>query len=291
MLSALIVYFFFPHINNNHRAKLLHPVMIAMSVFMFIAGQLVIIPLLPTLTPVVLGYVSNITPERIVELANQEREKAGLPAVEIDSQLTQAALTKASYMLAKNYWAHTAPDGTEPWKFVNDAGYKYRYAGENLARDFATPEAAVAAWMASPTHKENLLSTKYRDMGVAVVRGELNGVQTTLIVQFFGTKMSQAYKITPIVGESNISPPQTVLLESKIAGLVQEKKNLILSPFAATKNIAIFLVSLFFLILSIDMIVVKQRNIDRVSSKSFAHILFLVMILAVVYISKVGVII
>ena len=285
MFSALIIYFFFPHLRNNHKAKFLHPIMIGFSVLMFIAGQL-LIPFLPKFTPIVLGYVSNIPVEDVIKLTNDERQKVGLPALEIDPDLTQAAMSKANYMFAKNYWAHTAPDGTEPWKFVTESGYKYRYAGENLARDFTTSEATVKAWMASPTHKENLLSGRYRDVGVAVVKGELNGVQTTLIVQFFGTKMSQVSKVEPVEYKPAIQNPS--VLESKITNLIDEKKNLILSPLAATKHIAFFLVSLFFLIFSIDMIIVKHKNIARISSKSLAHILFFGMILGVVYISRVG---
>lgn len=288
MITALILYLFLPHVSNNHRAKLLNPLLIGLSVIIFLLGQVGMV-LLPRYTPVVLAYVSSVTPEKIIQLTNQERVKEGLPQVQSDPELTQAALRKAAYMFAKNYWAHTAPDGTEPWKFVIDAGYNYRFAGENLARDFATPEAAVAAWMASPAHKENLLSTRYRDMGVAVVQGELNGVQTTLIVQFFGTKMS---KEALTAGSSSGSvKPETSLpkFETLVAGATTKGK-FFLSPFLATQRVAFFFVSLFFLILAIDMILVHHKNIMRISSKSLAHAAFLGMILIVVWISKSGLI-
>ena len=283
MLSALIVYLVFPHISNNHKAKLLHPLMIGISVAMFLLTQLVM-PFIPRYTPIVLGYVSSVSPEEVIDLTNKAREAAGVPKVETDPALTQAALGKASYMIAKNFWAHTAPDGTEPWKFITDSAYQYRYAGENLARDFANSESVVKAWVNSPSHKENLLSSRYQDIGVAVVKGELDGVQTTLVVQFFGTKMGS--------GAINVRQKETQVTTipelAKVAGSAQEKAGIFLSPFFAKRNLAFFLVSLFFLVLSIDMIIVGQRNTARVSSKSFAHLLFLAMVMGVIVISKAG---
>lgn len=286
LITALLLYFV-PHSHNNYRAKLLSPILIAVTILTFVATQIGL-SFLPSFTPVVLGYVANISPEEVVELTNKEREAAGLPALNTDPQLTEAALNKAGYMFAKDYWAHTAPDGTEPWKFVLDSGYKYRFAGENLARDFATPEAAVSAWLDSPTHKENLLSPKYQDIGIAVVKGELNGVQTTLVVQMFGTKMSAVAALND--SEKNSQPTASAAELSQnvqIAGLAEEAKAMV-SPFSINKNLAILLISVFMLIVSIDMIIVNRQQVARSSSKSFAHFFFFGMIMVAIIISKAG---
>lgn len=290
MITALIIYYFLPHVSNNHRAHLLNPILICISILMFIASQ-VAVAYLPRYAPVVLAQVSNISPEEIIKLTNKERAKAGVPEVQVDPLLTQAALAKSSYMLAKNYWAHTAPDGTEPWKFVMDTGYKYRFAGENLARDFTTSDAVVSAWMSSPSHKENLVSTRYQDIGVAVVKGEFDGVQTSLVVQFFGTRMVNATNVPGGESKQIASVPQLTLpkVESLIAESIPANK-ILLSPFATTKSLAFFLISLFCLVLSIDMILVHKNNILRISSKSFAHLLFFGMVLAVIYFSRSGII-
>lgn len=289
IITAFLIYFLLPHERNNHRAKLLHPLVIGLSILMFLVGQIALSSL-PKFTPVVLGYSSNINPEEIVRLTNEERVKAGGVEVRIDSDLTKAALAKADNMFAKNYWAHTSPDGIEPWKFFVDVGYKYRFAGENLARDFADPEAVVTAWMNSRSHKDNLLSPRYQDIGVAVVKGELDGVETTLVVQFFGTKMAKT-TLTQSNIEAETSAPLSVPKEAIVAGLSKEKgKSILLSPFSTTKNVAIFFVSLFFLVLSLDMVIIKHQNVSRVSSKSFAHFIFFGMILVVLYLSKEGLI-
>ncbi|MDO8503321.1 MAG: CAP domain-containing protein [bacterium] len=298
MGTALLLHLFFPNASNNHRARLLQPLFVALSILVFLGTQLVI-PVLPRLTPVVLGYTADITPERIVELTNKERTATGAPTLRIDPLLTQAALAKASHMMAKGYWAHVAPDGTEPWYFFTNAGYQYRYAGENLARDFSTPETAVSAWMASPTHRDNLLAPRYEDIGVAVVVGDLKGVKTTLVVQLLGKKLGPL--TVPEVGAaSETSTVSTVPISSRIAGLELGAKSLaakniliedklrLISPFSGTKRIALFLVSLFLVVFALDVVIVHRRNIARRSSRSFAHLMFLGMILIVILASKAG---
>lgn len=286
LLAALFIHFFLPHESNNQRARILHPIFIAVLLLLFLGSQIAMASL-SQYVPVVLGYSANFSREEIVRLTNEEREKAGLGQLTESSVLDGAALAKAQDMFTKDYWAHTAPDGTEPWKFFVDSGYKYRFAGENLARDFGDASSVVKAWMASRTHKENLLSSRYQDIGVAVLQGELNGVQTTLVVQFFGSSM------TPLtLGREELATPPPVTsqkIPSNVTGLTKSK-NILLSPFATTRSIAIFLVSLFFLVLSLDMIIVKHQDISRVSSKSFAHLFFYGAILIVIFLSRQGII-
>ena len=81
--------------------------------------------------------------------------------------------------------------------------YDYRYGYENLARDFGTTSPMVKAWMNSPTHKENIVSTRYQETN-AVVNGVLNGVETTLVVQLFGTQ-KQAAAAAPQITETRSS--------------------------------------------------------------------------------------
>ena len=90
-------------------------------------------------------------------------------------------------MFAKNYWAHVSPDGTTPWVFIKSAGYSYVYAGENLARGYNTSQDVVTAWMASPEHKQNMLSSNYQNVGFAIVTGNLTGEDTVLVVEMFGS--------------------------------------------------------------------------------------------------------
>jgi hypothetical protein len=75
-------------------------------------------------------------------------------------------------------------------------------AVENLARDFDSTDAMLSAWMTSPTHRENIVHSKYKDIGVAVVNGTLDGVETTLVVQMFGTSTSSVAAVGSIPTET-----------------------------------------------------------------------------------------
>jgi uncharacterized protein YkwD len=135
---------------------------------------------------------ADISTSRLIQLANQERSANGLVNLKTNSKLTSAARDKANDMFKKGYWAHYGPDGETPWQFILGSGYSYIYAGENLAKDFVTTDAVHSAWMASPTHRANILKGQYRDVGMAAVTGNFKGEQTTIVVQMFGTTSSSA---------------------------------------------------------------------------------------------------
>ena len=181
--------FFIPTKRNDYQPILIRKT--ALSVYTLIL-------LLVNMFGGVLGIpevmASSITPENIISLTNQQRTSAGLNALNTDPRLTAAAQAKANNMFQEQYWDHFGPNGETPWMFITQAGYKYVYAGENLAKGFKTAEGVHEAWMASPTHKENIMSGNYKDIGVAVVEGTLLGKKTILVVQMFGNLTSQTVK-------------------------------------------------------------------------------------------------
>lgn len=132
-------------------------------------------------------YASNIDTNQLVNLTNSERTSRDLNALTIDSRLVQAAYAKGQDMLEKDYWAHYGPNGESPWDFILSSGYDYVYAGENLAKDFTTAATVHSAWMASPSHKANIINSKYSNIGIAAVTGEFQGSETTIVVQMFGS--------------------------------------------------------------------------------------------------------
>ena len=140
----------------------------------------------------VLGRVSDISVSELLADTNVEREKQSLPELKVNDELNQAAFLKAKDMFAHNYWAHTSPDGVTPWKWLGDTGYNYDVAGENLAKNYPTADATVAAWMNSTTHRENILNNKYQEVGFAVVDGILDGRDATLVVAYYGAPAAAA---------------------------------------------------------------------------------------------------
>lgn len=73
-----------------------------------------------------------------------------------------------------------------PGSLLKTAVNTYQYAGENLAKNFQTSRGVMAGWLGSEGHRQNLLEPKYRDIGLAVMNGDLNGVPTTLVVAMYG---------------------------------------------------------------------------------------------------------
>lgn len=167
----------------------------------------------------VLAYASNVNTTDVFTLSNQERTNVGLPALKSDSQLNSAALAKANDMFAKDYWAHVAPDGTEPWAFIYAAGYDYQTAGENLAKGFNTSAGVVAGWMASEHHKENILNTTFVDVGYAAVNGVLQGSETTLVVAMYGSRVAPT-ATAPTAQTPASSTPQSTT-PAKVTPVVQ----------------------------------------------------------------------
>ncbi|MBI2607477.1 MAG: hypothetical protein HYW51_01500 [Candidatus Doudnabacteria bacterium] len=134
-----------------------------------------------------LNASANNTPlsaEKILDLVNADRAERGLNPVKLSPSLNLAASAKAYDMLEYNYFSHTSPSGTKPWHWFKSLGYNYTYAGENLAQGFSNPVELEQSWMASETHRDNILSSDYAEMGIAIVQTQA----TTLIVQFFGSK-------------------------------------------------------------------------------------------------------
>jgi len=302
-----IAHLVFPRESNNQKAKLLHSSSLTLITIAFVFYQ-IILTLVPKLGSKILGYAANISPQDVIRLTNEKRVQEGLLPLVENTTLSQAALAKGNDMLGKGYWAHVAPDGTQPWKFFTDFGYKYRYAGENLARDFSNPSSAVDAWMASPTHKENLLSPKYKEVGIAVVEGNLAGVDTTIIVQFFGTKYVDTIPAVPVAEAKSQATPsagtallteKTVIPSSPIPTLqpspiiVSNKPTsglgrVLVSPFDITKNTSLGLVGVLLGILAVDGVVVSKRKITRVGGRTFAHLAFLGMIISIILLLKAG---
>ena len=278
-----IAHLIIPRESNNQKAKLLHNSSLTFITFAFILYQL-IISFVPRFAPKILGFAANISPDEVVRLTNEKRTQVGLSPLSLNSTLSQAAQAKGADMLNKGYWAHVAPDGAQPWVFFTNFGYKYKYAGENLARDFSSASSAVEAWMNSASHKENLLSSKYKEVGVGVIEGNLAGVDTTIIVQFFGTKYVDSVPAVPIAEAKAAMVPAASPTPIPLAG----QTKILVSPFSVTKSVSLGIVGLLLFVLVIDGILVSKRRIARTAGRTFAHIAFLGMILAIALILKAG---
>ncbi len=113
----------------------------------------------------------------VVRLVNEERKRARLPALTVDTNLTRAARYHANDMVTEDYFSHPSQD-REGGRLVSACGTFERIgrfapngSAENIAAGQRTPADVMRSWMNSPGHKRNILSNR-RTIGVGVARGE-----------------------------------------------------------------------------------------------------------------------
>jgi len=120
--------------------------------------------------------------QRVVELVNEERAKAGLGALTVSDSLNAVAKLRASELEKK--FSHTRPDGRSCFTAYSECGANYGWKAENIAAGYQTPEEAMAGWMNSSGHRANILSPNYTYIGVGYYGG--GGYYGTYWSQNFG---------------------------------------------------------------------------------------------------------
>lgn len=155
----------------------------------------------PALNPInaVLAKATNTSITGLLDSTNNRRTAAGVGRLTLNSKLNSAAQAKANDMVKDKYWAHVAPDGTQPWAFFDSAGYQYLSAGENLAYGFLTSNSTVTGWMNSPSHKANMLNGTFTDVGFGIANtdhyiydGVDHGPQTIVVAHYGKPKVASA---------------------------------------------------------------------------------------------------
>lgn len=243
---------------------------------------------LRTYAPQILG-VAKYAASDIVKLTNDKRVEAGLSQLQSNDFLNKAAYAKAQDMLADDYWAHNSPSGKTPWSFISGSGYRYIYAGENLARDFEVAQDAVNAWMASSSHRSNLLDKNYRDIGVAVVSGDLAGSEVILVVQMFGAGPSQY-----LAGHSSIEAPvdeQAAARATEVQVLQEQNVEVTVlasRKFGIAKSVSLGLVGFIFVLFVLEVIVTLKHQHLRMRSTVVAHLAILGFVLLMLWYSTSG---
>jgi hypothetical protein len=189
---------FIPHDGNNHRPHILRDVsarnIVAVVIFLEIFTFL--IPVLNHISTG--GGMAAVLPAVLADLTNEEREMQNLPVLTVSPILNKAAEMKAEDMAALGYFAHTSPAGKTPWYWIEQVGYKYQYAGENLAVNFTDSKDVTVAWMNSPTHKANIVKGNYTEIGTGVASGIYQGKEAIFVAQVYANPL-------PVIPKQNIS--------------------------------------------------------------------------------------
>jgi len=197
---------------NNFRPRFLEANFLFYLVLIFFILKIIVLPFYINFPKSV--FFAEIASSDIFNLLNVQRKVQGLSQLQENPQLKSAALLKAQDMLDKNYFGHKSPDGILGWHWIQSVEYDYERAGENLAIGFIDSEEVHQAWNQSELHKKNLLSPDFQDIGVAVLTGDFQGNETTIVVQLFAKpKTNIAEKIiTPVEAKTeDIIMPESPL--------------------------------------------------------------------------------
>lgn len=292
-VTEFVVNLFTPTKKNNYHPKALHPQYLT-SYLLYALLLTFLLSKFATPLSNVLGFATDISQEKLYQLTNEKRKEHSLASLNLNTQLSQAAAHKAQDMFRKNYWAHFGPSGETPWGFILDSGYKYEYAGENLAKNFLFSDGVIDAWMNSPTHRENILRSEYTDVGFAIANGTLNGEETTLVVQMFGKPLQSTATVTQVKAatQENLQPtllptiavsPQTAVAASA-SNLVAADSNGRTTFKNFSWNINIIFICFILIALILDVVFSMKLRILHINRKSLAHAVFIIFILVGIFI-------
>lgn len=136
---------------------------------------------------------------KVLASVNRFRARHGLAALHESNALDRSARQHSLEMGRLGYFGHSSADGAQFWQrirhFYSAHGYSYWSAGENLV--WASPSlragAALNLWIASPPHRANLLSRRWRQIGISAVGvtrapGVYGGRRVTIITADFGVR-------------------------------------------------------------------------------------------------------
>jgi uncharacterized protein YkwD len=153
---------------------------------LFIIALVLVLTFLPGVRTTVLDSISAIYASVLVNLTNLDRKNLSIDELQVNPLLEKAAQMKADDMAAKGYFSHNTPDGKTPWYWISEAGYDYKYAGENLAVNFSESEDVQTAWKNSRGHWLNIINPRYTEIGIATSTGIYKGREAVFVVQMFG---------------------------------------------------------------------------------------------------------
>lgn len=143
---------------------------------------------------------------RVLELTNAERQRAGLPPLVLNPQLTDAAQSYSQVLAVSGCFEHTCGPVPNFADRAAQAGYTgWNSLGENIAAGYTTPEDVVKGWMNSPGHRANILSPKFTEMGVGLVNG--GGTYGSYWTEEFGARPGATMNFVPLPLDDSAPTP------------------------------------------------------------------------------------
>lgn len=105
---------------------------------------------------------------QVLELVNEERQKAGLGKLALDAEASEAARVRAEEI--STLFSHVRPDGSSFSTALEEAGADFRFSGENIAYGQRSAGEVMEGWMNSSGHRANILGRNYENIGIGCYR-------------------------------------------------------------------------------------------------------------------------
>lgn len=242
------------HQGNNHKPHLIRwPSLLGIFFIALLLEGAVMLQTSPIISKI--GFLGEVVSSILVQQTNESRAAEYLSTLKVNPALEAAAAAKARDMVEKGYFAHTSPEGVEPWYWFQLLGYKYAYAGENLAVNFSESRDVTDAWLKSPLHKANILNRNFTEIGIATAEGFFNGKPAVFVVQLFGTpavapaasRPTVAVNVPEVketfvaVAGTEAAAPANVANETAAAGSTEAIPDFMERPKASANTIAIII--------------------------------------------------
>ncbi len=128
-------------------------------------------------TTTISGKYNREYAQKVLELVNAERKKAGVSQLKWADDLDSGTAIRAAELTV--FWDHTRPNGKPFHSVGTDC------LSENIAAGQQSPEQVVNSWMNSPGHRKNMMNKEYTKMSVALFIPNHSSQYTTYWVQHF----------------------------------------------------------------------------------------------------------
>ncbi len=123
---------------------------------------------------------------QILNIVNNARAQNGLHPLKQNQALVTVAKSRSSDMTNRNYFSHTTPEGKNIYSILIEYGIKYAAAGENIQYasppSWGTPESFFNIWMSSSSHRDNILSSNFSQIGIGISEGNNNRVEVLVFI-------------------------------------------------------------------------------------------------------------
>ncbi len=235
---GFLKHYFVPHEHNAYKPHFFHKKSIAL-ISLFATAVFALSLSFPLIVSRI-DYLASVLPSVLIDLVNEDRSLYALTPLIRNAVLEAAAQEKANDMARFSYFAHVSPTGITPWYWFTKNGYRFIYAGENLAVNFSDSGMVNQAWMNSPGHRANILNQQFTEIGIATAEGVYQGQPTIFVAQYFGRPAVPVASLpptpfspTPVLAEAPAGETN-IVKEPKVEPIAESQTGA--NSFIAVKN-------------------------------------------------------